>query len=267
MDSLTRRVQDRVSGNVSLSCTRTRVLDSPKLFGLESRHSSVASLYRRGKKERGTTQRIPLLCVSHIPEGAGGGGRPGCHRVSRVTTQCKSYLSQPQGPRAESTEARSPLLPLSVPLQALLKFVNSRSRGRASLRTSERRAEQGRGQRDSPDAAKRPEAQSSMPHSAASTRETCMLRDAGKGPRALMLGLESSCVRSSHSGINQAPQLRPLAQGLRPVQPRADSGRSSETTVGRGRAEVGGPVPQPPGEPRPDAAASPQPEARPRLPE
>lgn len=152
--------------------------------------------------KRGTTQRIPLLCVSHIPKG--GRAVTGCPG-SPLSAKATITAPRPRGRERRGTFAcPTRTQPLSVPLQALLKFVNSRSRGRAPLRTSERRAEQGRGQRDSPDAAKRPEAQSSTPHSAASTRESCMLRDAGKGPRAVMLGPESSCLRSSHSGINQA---------------------------------------------------------------
>lgn len=159
--------------------------------------------------------------------------------VQGVSAKTTITAPRPQG-RARTDTFASPTRtqPPSVPLQALLEFVNSRGRGRAPLRTSERRAEQGRGQRDSPDAAKRPEAQSSTPHSVASTRENCMLRDAGKWPRAQMLGPESSCVRSSHTGINQALSSAHWPKGSAQDSPERTLGRSSETTVGRGRAEV-----------------------------
>lgn len=203
-----------------------------------------------------------MLCVSHIP----GGGRAvtGCPE-SPLSAKAPITAPRPQG-RARRGTFASPTRtqPPSVPLQALLEFVNSRGRGRAPLRTSERRAEQGRGQRDSPDAAKRPEAQSSTPHSAASTREYCMLRDAGKGPRAQMLGPKSFCVRFSHTGINQALSSAHWPKGSAQDSPGRTLG-GAPRPQGRGRAEVGGPVPQPLGEPRPDPVASPQPEARSRF--
>lgn len=65
-----------------------------------------------------------------------------------------------------------------------------------------------------------------------------MLQDAGKdthtdaGTRGLLRPLLSH-------GNKSGSRLRPLAHVLRPGQPQADSGRSSGTTEGRGRAEVG----------------------------
>lgn len=44
-----------------------------------------------------------------------------------------------------------------------------------------------------------------------------MLLDAGKGPRAPMLGPESSCARSSHSGINQALSSAHWPKGSAPT--------------------------------------------------
>lgn len=182
-----------------------------------------------------------MLCVSHIPGEAGlSPGVQGHRPVSKP-------LSLPQGPGAKRAEAEIVRLcnrgaaPERIP-QALLKFVNSRGGGRAPLRTSERRAEEGRGPKggagDSPDAAKRPGAQSNTPHSAASAPESCMLRDAGKntrtgaGTRGLLRTLRSRWNKS-------VSRLRPLAHVLRPGQPQADSGRSSGTTERRGRTEVG----------------------------
>lgn len=64
------------------------------------------------------------MCKSHPWGGGEAGLSAGVHGHHSV----QKLLSQPQGPRAERTEVRSPLLPLSVPLLALLKFVNSRGK-------------------------------------------------------------------------------------------------------------------------------------------
>lgn len=195
-----------------------------------------------------------MLCVSHIP--GGGWAVTGCPG-SPLSAKARITAPRPLG-RARRGTFASPtrMQPRSVPLQALLKFVNSKDRGRAPLRTSERQAEEGRGQRDSPDAAKRPEAQSSTPHSAASTRENCMLQDAGNGPHAPMLGPESSCVRSSYTGINQALSSAHWPKGSAPDSPKRTLGGAprpqwEEGGLKGGSREEGGPVPQPPGEPRP----------------
>lgn len=81
LDFLARWVQKRVSGKVNWRYTLTRVLDSPKLLGLESRHSLLASFYRRGKKRQDAADSF-VMCKSHP------WGRLGCHRVSRVTAWC-----------------------------------------------------------------------------------------------------------------------------------------------------------------------------------
>lgn len=83
LDFLARWVQKRVSGKVNWRYTLTRVLDSPKLLGLESRHSLLASFYRRGKKRQDAADSF-VMCKSHP------WGRLGCHPVSRVTAWCKS---------------------------------------------------------------------------------------------------------------------------------------------------------------------------------
>lgn len=108
-------------------------------------------------------------------------------------------------------------------LGSLPKFVNSGSGGRARRRTSEQRGgARAGGRRDhSPEAAKRPEAQSSAPQSAASRRGPSMLGDAARdrGPAVQTTGL-SLLLDGNKSGSAAPPTgphapPRPAGGGLR----------------------------------------------------
>lgn len=123
-------------------------------------------------------------------------GGLGCHPVPRATAQRSSLSHWPRSARAETAgeaqriprAGRGAAREVAPPpgLGSLTKFVNTGGGGRAPLRTSEQRGgASAAGRRDhSPDAAKRPEAQSSTPQSAASRREPGMLGHAACGVRA-----------------------------------------------------------------------------------
>lgn len=171
-------------------------LASPMWKDSRVRHSSF---HRREK--RGPTQRIPLLCVSHI-SGAFGRAVTRCPVCPPV--QCASLHPSSQAPaQSPQPKPRSPRFPRQRAAReaagppraprARPKFVNSRGEGRdreegrqpGEPRTAGRRGEPQGGAMHSPEAARTPQAQSSAPHSAASTRACCMLRaSACSGGRA-----------------------------------------------------------------------------------
>lgn len=115
------------------------------------------------------------------------------------------------------------------------KFVNSGGGGRAPLRTSERRGgARAGGRRDhSPEPAKRPEAQSSAPQSAASRRTPGMLGDServAQAPTVQTAGLALPFLDQNKSG-SAAP---PTGLVLRPGRLEADSGAGLRRLERRG---------------------------------
>lgn len=134
-------------------------------------------------------------------------GGLGCHPVSRATAQRSSLSHWPRRAGAETagearripSAGRGAAREVAPPpgLGSLTKFVNTGGGGRAPLRTSERRGgARAAGRRaHSPDAAKRPEAQSSTPQSAAGRRGPGMLGHAACGvpaPAVQTAGLTAS---------------------------------------------------------------------------
>lgn len=149
--------------------------------------SSMASFYRWEKG--GPTQGIPLLCVSDLPGGCWAVTQcpepppKALAPISPVTT-CVRVQGQRERPSTPppQTGAQQGKAPLHPGRASLRKFVNSGGGGRAP-RTSEPRggARAGARRDHSPEAAKRPEAQSRTPQSAASRRGPGMLGRAGRG--------------------------------------------------------------------------------------
>lgn len=149
-------------------------------------HSSPASFYRWEK--RGPTQQIPLFCVNHIP-----GGGWAVTQCPGSTPNAQASVSGQNPPARRQPSASPPSvreLPEKSPLRGPRLFdqvCKQRRYREGAARTSERRGEEGRGRGggaiDSPEKAKRPEAQRSAPQIAVSRRGPGMVGGRGRGSR------------------------------------------------------------------------------------
>lgn len=178
-----------------------------------------------GKRE---ARRSGFLCYAYAASLRAAGMSPGVPRPHPA----RKPQPLPKSSSTESREASAPHLSRQGADReasrrgspALRPSLSTGSGGRAPRRTSERRGEEGRaregGAGHSPEAAKRPGAQSSAPHSAANRRGSCIVW--GCGRRAGRSGPASSRSRSSGTGINRAARHLPPAHVLRPGPPGAD---------------------------------------------